>query len=63
MLVYTLIAVVIQGLAIGVIVLIEPLIAGWSGVIFMASYLIAFWIAWIIAVWVTEPRKVLSPAV
>lgn len=63
MLVYTLIALVIQGLAIGAIVLMEPLIAGWSGVVFMASYLIAFWIAWVIAVWLTEPRKVAVPAV
>jgi hypothetical protein len=62
MLVYTLIALVIQGLAIGAIVLIEPLIAGWSGVVFMASYLIAFWIAWVIAVWLTEPRKAAGAA-
>ena len=63
MLVYTLIALVIQGLAIGAIVLIEPLISGWSGVVFMASYLVAFWIAWVIAVWLTEPRKAAVPAV
>jgi hypothetical protein len=63
MLVYTLIAIVLQGLAIGVIVLIEPLIVGWSGVVFMASYLLAFWVAWVIAVWLTEPRKVAAPAV
>jgi hypothetical protein len=63
MLVYTLIALVIQGLGIGLIVLIEPLIEGWSGVAFMTSFLLAFWVAWIIAVRLTEPRIVAVPAV
>jgi hypothetical protein len=58
MFVYTVIALVMQALFIGVIVLIEPLIVGWSGVVFIASYLLAFWVAWVIAVRVTEPRKV-----
>lgn len=63
MLIYTLMALVIQGLGIGLIVLIEPLIEGWSGVAFMTSFLLAFWVAWIIAVRLTEPRKVVAPAV
>lgn len=58
MFVYTLLAFALQALAIGAIMLIEPLIVGWSGVAFMTSYLLAFWAAWVIAVWVTEPRKV-----
>lgn len=63
MLIYTLTALVIQGLGIGLIVLIEPLIDGWSGVAFMTSFLLAFWVAWIIAVRLTEPRKVAAAAV
>jgi hypothetical protein len=63
MLIYTLTAVVIQGAGIGLIVLIEPLIDGWSGVAFMTSFLLAFWVAWIIAVRLTEPRKVVAAAV
>ncbi len=63
MLVYTLTALVIQGLGIGLIVMIEPLIDGWSGVAFMTSFLLAFWLAWIIAVRLTEPRKVAAAAV
>ena len=57
------VALVIQAIFIGVIVLIEPLIAGWSGVIFITSYLLAFWVAWVIAVRMTAPRKVDGPAV
>jgi hypothetical protein len=56
MFVYTLVAFALQGLAIGGIVMIEPFIEGWSGVVFMTAYLGAFWLAWIIAVRVTEPR-------
>jgi hypothetical protein len=56
MFVYTIIAFVLQGLAIGVIMLIEPYIDGWSGAVFMTSYLAAFWLAWIIAVRITEPK-------
>lgn len=63
MFVYTVVALVIQAIFIGVIVLIEPLIAGWSGVIFITSYLLAFWVAWVIAVRMTAPRKVDGPAV
>lgn len=63
MFVYTVVALVIQAIFIGVIVLIEPLIAGWSGVIFITSYLLAFWVAWVISVRVTEPRKADGPAV
>ncbi len=63
MLVYTLTALVIQGLGIGLIVMIEPLIDGWSGGAFMTSFLLAFWLAWIIAVRLTEPRKVAAAAV
>ena len=36
--------------------LIEPLIDGWSGAVFMTAYLGAFWLAWVIAVRVTEPK-------
>lgn len=56
MFVYTVIALVLQALAVGVIMVIEPLIAGWSGAVFMAAYLAAFWLAWIIAVRITEPK-------
>lgn len=56
MFVYTVIAFVLQALAVGAIMVIEPLIAGWSGAVFMASYLAAFWLAWIIAVRITEPK-------
>ena len=56
MFVYTVIAFVLQGLSIGLIMLIEPFIDGWSGAIFMTAYLAAFWLAWIIAVRVTEPK-------
>jgi hypothetical protein len=56
MLIYTVIAFVLQGLSIGAIMLIEPYIDGWSGVVFMTSYLLAFWLAWVIAVRVTEPK-------
>ena len=63
MFVYAVVALLIQALFIGVIVLIEPLIVGWSGVVFITSYLLAFWVAWVIAVRVTEPRKVEGLAV
>ncbi len=63
MFVYAVVALLIQALFIGAIILIEPLIAGWSGVAFITSYLLAFWVAWVIAVRVTEPRKVDGPAV
>jgi fatty acid desaturase len=62
MFIYIVIALVIQALAIGAIVVIEPLIVGWSGIIFMTSYLLSFWLAWVIAVRVTEPRKIESAA-
>jgi hypothetical protein len=56
MFVYTVIAFALQGLAVGAIMLIEPFIVGWSGAVFMASYLAAFWLAWVIAVRITEPK-------
>jgi len=56
MFIYTIIAFALQALAVGVIMIIEPLIAGWSGAVFMAAYLAAFWLAWIIAVRITEPK-------
>ncbi len=58
MFVYSVVALLIQALFIGVIVLIEPMIEGWSGVVFITSYLLAFWVAWVISVRLTEPRKV-----
>lgn len=57
MFIYTVITFVLQALAIGAVMLIEPYIDGWSGVVFMTSYLVAFWLAWIIAVRVTEPKS------
>jgi hypothetical protein len=62
MFVYTVVAFVLQALAIGVIMLIEPLIDGWSGAVFMTSYLAAFWLAWIIAVRITEPKADIAAA-
>jgi hypothetical protein len=56
MFVYTVVAFVLQGLAIVAIMLIEPYIEGWSGAVFMTSYLAAFWVAWVIAVRITEPK-------
>ena len=58
MFVYSVVALLIQALFIGVIVLIEPMIEGWSGVVFITSYLLAFWVAWVISVRLTEPLKV-----
>ncbi|HWV53959.1 hypothetical protein [Pseudorhodoplanes sp.] len=58
---YTVIAFVLQALAIGVIIVIEPLLNGWSGVVFMASYLLTFWLAWVIAVRLTEPKPAKAP--
>lgn len=57
MFVYTVVALLLQALFIGVIVLIEEYLLGWSGAVFMISYLFAFWIAWIIAVRLTEPKN------
>jgi cyanate permease len=62
MFVYAVTSVVLQALGIGAIVMIEPYIEGWSGVVFMVMYLVAFWLAWIISVRVTEPRKKAEPA-
>lgn len=62
MFVYTVIAFALQGLSIGAIVLIEPLIAGWSGAVFMGAYLAAFWLAWVIAVRITEPKTAAAVA-
>ncbi len=56
MFIYIVVALVIQALAIGVIIMIEPILGGWSGIVFMTSYLVAFWVAWVIAVRVTEPK-------
>lgn len=56
MFIYTVIALALQALAVGAIIVLEPLLAGWSGVAFMTSYLVAFWIAWVIAVRLTEPK-------
>jgi hypothetical protein len=56
MFVYTVIAFALQGLSIVAIMVIEPLIAGWSGAVFMTAYLATFWLAWVIAVRVTEPK-------
>lgn len=56
MLLYTVVSLAMQGLAIGVIILIEPMLGGWSGVAFMTSYLLTFWIAWVVCVRLTEPK-------
>lgn len=56
MLVYAVVATALQAMSIFAIVLIEPYLAGWSGVVFMACYLLAFWAAWSISVWLTEPK-------
>ncbi len=56
MFVYTVVAFALQGLSIVAIMVIEPLIAGWSGAVFMTAYLAAFWLAWVIAVRITESR-------
>ncbi len=62
MLVYAVVALALQALSILVILMIEPLLGGWSGVVFMACYLLAFWVAWSISVRLTEPKAANAPA-
>jgi cyanate permease len=54
--VYTVVALALQAVAIGIVVLIEPFIDGWSASIYMALFLLAFWAAWVIAVRLTDPK-------
>jgi hypothetical protein len=56
MFVYTVVVMVLQALAIGVIILIEPMLAGYSGIVFMAAFFVIFWFGWTLSVRLTEPK-------
>lgn len=57
MFVYTVVVMVLQAVAIGVIIMIEPMLAGYSGITFMAAFLLIFWFGWTLSVWLTEPKS------
>ncbi len=57
MCVYTVLAIALQALAIVIVMIVEPMLGGWSGATYMGLFLLAFWVAWVIAVRVTEPKK------
>jgi hypothetical protein len=54
---YTIIAFILQALAIAVIYLIEGMLGSWSGVVFITAYFVMFWAAWPIALRLTEPKE------
>lgn len=53
---YTIIAFILQALVIAVIYLIEGMLGSWSGVVFITAYFVMFYIAWPIALRLTEPK-------
>lgn len=53
---YTIVALVLQALTIGVIFVFEGLLGAWSGPIFITAYFLMFWVAWPIALRMTEPK-------
>jgi len=53
---YALIAFALQGATIGIIYMLEGVLGGWSGPIFLFAYFTMFWAAWPIALRLTEPK-------
>lgn len=53
---YTIIAFILQALVIAVIYMFEGMLGSWSGVVFITAYFVMFYIAWPIALRLTEPK-------
>jgi hypothetical protein len=56
MCVYTVVVLAFQAVTVGVVGMLEPLIGGWTGSIYMALFLLVFWPAWAVALRLTEPK-------
>jgi len=54
---YAVIAFALQALTIGVIYVFEGVLGSWSGVVFITAYFLMFWVAWPIALRLTEPKE------
>ncbi len=57
MVLYTIIALVLQALTVAVIYALEGPLGAWSGPVFITVYFSMFWVAWPIAVRMTEPKE------
>lgn len=55
---YAIIALGMQAMTIVVIYALEGTLGAWSGAIFVTVYFLMFWLAWPIAVRLTEPKEV-----
>lgn len=53
---YVVIAAALQAVAVVVGMVLENVLAGWSMPIFLGIYFLMFWLAWPIALRITEPR-------
>ncbi|ARP99309.1 hypothetical protein CAK95_09615 [Pseudorhodoplanes sinuspersici] len=53
---YAIIAFVLQALSVAVIYMFESALGTWSAVVFITTYLLMFWVAWPIALRLTEPK-------
>ncbi len=58
---YAIIAFILQAMTIGAIFVFESALGGWSGVLFVTFYFLMFWVAWPIALRLTEPKNETVP--
>ncbi len=54
---YAVVAFALQAVTIGLIFIFESVLGGWSGVLFVTLYFLMFWVAWPIALRLTEPKE------
>jgi len=59
---YAIVALVLQALTVVVILALEGPLGSWSGAIFVVTYFLMFWVAWPIAVRLTEPKEAVASA-
>jgi uncharacterized membrane protein YdbT with pleckstrin-like domain len=59
LLVYTVIVVIAEAIAAGLGELVELMFPSISLIVFMALFLAALWVAWLLSVRLTEPRRLL----
>lgn len=63
MIAYIVIAFAFQAVSLTIGMMTESLLAGWSMPIFLTVYLAAFWLAWPLAVRLTEPSATAAEGV
>ena len=59
---YAVVAFALQAVTIGLIFMFEGVLGGWSGALFVTSYFLMFWVAWPIALRLTEPKGAAVPS-